>query len=183
MPPIPMKKHDWFRQSSWTEQDKASFFERLNRSRGSSRAQYIRIQAFHLAEANIHDAAIELLNLLLEKYPGKLELASAHLQLAHSFAALQNHEASLEHFRLALKAEENIPQVQTNAWLDFPWYVITRKMSKYYEEVKDIIEQHERSTLFPIQEYRLAAIQAIIADEHGQHDEARKTGYNCSLCR
>jgi hypothetical protein len=46
-----MSKTEWFRRTTWTPEDEASFRARLKRSRGSfHKAQYLRIQAEHLQE-------------------------------------------------------------------------------------------------------------------------------------
>src|SRR2546421_136048 len=67
---LEMGRHDWYRNETWTPEVQAAFRERFDRSRGSfHKAQYLRIQAFYLAKAREHRAALELLNELLEKHP------------------------------------------------------------------------------------------------------------------
>ena len=44
-----MSKDDWFRRTTWSDEDERAFFARLVRSRGIFRkAQYLRIQAVTL---------------------------------------------------------------------------------------------------------------------------------------
>ena len=68
-----MGRYDWYRKTTWTEQDRSEFWLRLNRSRNDfNKAQYLRIQALTLeetgVEANIH-ASMELLDGRLADYP------------------------------------------------------------------------------------------------------------------
>lgn len=88
---------DWFRRSSWTARDREEFDARLQRSRGpANKAQYLRIQALHLAEAGLHTAAIDLLDKLLREFPCRTELASAHQQRAESLAKLRQPDAAFD---------------------------------------------------------------------------------------
>ena len=42
---------EWFRRKTWTQEDREAFFARLKRSRGLfHKAQYLRVQAYELAE-------------------------------------------------------------------------------------------------------------------------------------
>ena len=101
-----MSKTEWYRRSTWTEQDREEFTARLNRSRGAFyKAQYLRIQAAHLAEAGLHAAAIELLDLLLLKFPEKNDLPFAHRQKAIALGRLRQTESAIEEFRAALAAQ------------------------------------------------------------------------------
>ena len=81
---------DWFRRTTWSPDDEREFFARLGRSRGPERkAQYLRIQASHLATAAppLHGPALALLDRLLAEYPGDLMLAQVHAQPGASHAA------------------------------------------------------------------------------------------------
>src|SRR5258708_1677279 len=114
-----MRNPEWFRRSTWTDQDREEFDAQLKRCRSASKkAQYLRIQAIHLAEAGLHAAAIELLDQLFVKFPERIELTSAYLQKAESFAFLGQTEPAIREFRLALQAERDFPNVRTNAWLN-----------------------------------------------------------------
>jgi hypothetical protein len=56
-----MSKAEWFRRTTGTDADRKDFSARLKRRRGASRkAQYLRLQALHLAEARHHEGAIEI---------------------------------------------------------------------------------------------------------------------------
>jgi hypothetical protein len=74
-----MGQDDWYRKKTWGPRARKSFFERLNRSRNSyNKAQYARIQALYLQQTGKQElvrAALELLDLLLEKCHEPLRLA------------------------------------------------------------------------------------------------------------
>ncbi|MBT2568098.1 hypothetical protein J7I84_16655 [Arthrobacter sp. ISL-85] len=53
-------EHEWFRSPGWAEADRADFERRLARSRGSRRAQYLRIKGLALSDAGELDGARSL---------------------------------------------------------------------------------------------------------------------------
>src|SRR6516165_10699113 len=129
-----MSQTEWFRRATWTDADREDFNARLKRSRGaSSKAQYLRIQALHLAEADHREGAIELLDRLLAEFPDSIDIAQAHAQKAESLAKLGQTEAAIEEYRAALQRERDFPNVQTNAWLDFGWFVVEKRLTHLYD--------------------------------------------------
>jgi tetratricopeptide (TPR) repeat protein len=172
-----MSQTEWFRRSTWGEADREDFNARLKRSRGAgNKAQYLRIQAGHLAEAGNHAAAIELLDRLLSEFPHRIELALAHSQRAASLANLGQCEAAIQEYRVALQTERDFPNVRTKAWLDFGWLVVERQLTDYYDEVSQVLGEfrEEGGLRFPATEYRYAAIQALLADYRGNKARARE---------
>lgn len=172
-----MSKTEWFRRITWSDADREEFNARLKRSRGEgNRAQYLRIQAGHLAEAGHHAAAIELLDRLFAEFPERIQLAQAHAQKADSLAKLVRIEAAIEEYRAALQTERDFPNVRTNAWLDFGWLVAERQLTDYYDEVSRVLQEFrdERGVRFPAIEYRYAALQALLADHRGEGARARE---------
>ena len=90
----PMSKLEWYRRTTWTDVDRVDFDTRLKRSRGTgNKAQYLRIQAYHLAEVGNEEGAIQLLDRLFAEFPEKLQLAQAHEQKGSSLARLGRIEA------------------------------------------------------------------------------------------
>jgi tetratricopeptide (TPR) repeat protein len=172
-----MSKTDWFRRTTWSDADREDFNARLKRSRGEgNKAQYLRIQAGHLADVGHHTAAIELLDRLFAEFPQRIELAQAHRQKAESLAKLGQIEAAVKEYRVALQTERDFPNVQTNAWLDFGWLVVERQLRDYYHEVSQVLDEFrdEDGLKFPAIEYRYAAIQALLADYRGEKAQARE---------
>jgi tetratricopeptide (TPR) repeat protein len=172
-----MSKTEWFRRSTWTDADRQEFHARLNRScQASNKAQYLRIQALHLAESGHPEAAIELLDQLFVEFPESIDIAQAHVQKAASLAKLGRTEAAIEEYRAALQAQRDRPNVQTNAWLDFGWFVVERALTGLYDEVAMLLEEFRENggLSFPANEYRYAAIQALLADGHADMPRARE---------
>jgi tetratricopeptide (TPR) repeat protein len=172
-----MNNIEWFRRSTWSDADRTDFNARLKRCRSASnRAQYLRIQALHLAEAGHHEGAIELLDRLLVDFPDSIDIAQAHTQKGDSLAKLGQTESAIEEYRAALRRERVFPNVRTNAWLSFGWLVVEKQLTGHYDEVSQFMESsHDESGLtFPASEYRYAAIQALLADARGDKILARE---------
>src|SRR5947209_1762515 len=172
-----MSKPEWFRRTSWTDADRADFYARLKRSRGaSSKSQYLRIQALHLAEAGHHEGAIDLLDRLLADFPDSIDTAQAHAQKADSLAKTGQTERAIDEYRAALQRERDFPNVRTNAWLDFGWFVVEMELTPLYGEVARVLEEFrdEGGLKFPAIEYRYATLQALLADARGQQTRARE---------
>jgi len=171
-----MSTFEWFRRVTWTDADRQDFNVRLNRCRGTGKkAQYLRIQAFHLAQTGHHEAAIELLDRLLAEFPERIQLAQAHAQKADSLAKLGHTEAAISEYRGALQAERDFPSVRTNAWLDFGWLVVEQQLTRFYDEVSEVLQEfrEDSSFTFPATEYRYCTIQSLLADARGGKAAAR----------
>lgn len=174
---VSMSKTEWFRRTTWSDADRDDFNACLNRSRGAgNKAQYLRIQAGHLAEAGQHIGAIELLDRIFAEFPERVELAQSHAQKADSLAKLGQIEAAIQEYRAALQHERSFPNVRTQAWLDFGWLVVERQLTNFYEEVSLVLQEFrdERGLRFPATEYRYTTIQAILAEARGETDRARE---------
>jgi tetratricopeptide (TPR) repeat protein len=172
-----MSKTEWFRRTTWSNADREDFDARLKRSRGAgNKAQYLRIQAQHLAEAGQHEVAIELLDRMLAEFPERIQIAQAHTQKGDSLVKLGQTAGAVEEFRAALQYERDFPNVRTNAWLHFGWYVVEEQLTHLYDEVARVLDEfyNKRTLRFPIIVYRYAAIQAILADARGERIQARE---------
>jgi tetratricopeptide (TPR) repeat protein len=172
-----MSKTEWFRRTTWSDADREDFNAHLKRSRGAgNKAQFLRIQACHLADAGRHADAIELLDRLFTEFPQQFELAQSHAQKADCLTALGQIEAAIQEYRAALQAERDYPQVQTNAWLDFGWLVVKSQLSDLYQEVSRVMHEFGdgRGFEFPSVIYACNTIQALLADARGDNARARE---------
>jgi len=172
-----MSHLEWFRRPTWTDADREDFEARLKRSRGAAKkAQYLRIQALHLAEAGHHEGAVELLDRLFAEFPESIDVAQAHTQKASSLAKLGQIQAAINEYRVALQAERIYPNVRTNAWLDFGWFIVEKHLTDFYDEVSQVFREFrdEGGLRLPAIEYRYAAIQAVLADARGDKTMARE---------
>lgn len=164
-----MGRDDWYRRTTWTADDRKAFHERLGRSRGAfHKAQYARIQASYLESAGLHDEALELLELILDEFPEKSELAMTFLQVAHCRAAKGEIPQAIEAYRASLQAERDLPSSLTQVWIEFPWFVVTSQMTRLYAEAREFLawgREHAGSLEFPVDRYRRCAVEAFMADE------------------
>ena len=172
-----MNKTERFRRTTWTDADRQDFNARLKRCRSaSSKAQYLRLQALHLTEAGHHDGTIELLDRLFSEFPDSIDIAQAHTQKGESLAKLGRTDEAIDEYRAALHREREFPNVRTNTWLDFGWFVLEQQLTQLYEEVGRALEEFrvEDGLKFPANEYRYAAMQSLLADARGEKGRARE---------
>ena len=173
-----MGREDWYRNTTWTKDVRNAFFKRLGRSRSSfHKAQYVRIQAHYLEETGERknvNAALALLDLMIEKWPEPVELAAAHLQRARCYERLHKWKCAINSHRDSIKAEHEYETAQVGAALHFGWLVVRRCMSKYYDEVLSVLDTGEEMLLFPINQFKYASIFSIILHHKGEKDGARR---------
>lgn len=167
---------DWFRKTTWTKSDEEDFLIRLKRTRSYNRSQYLRIQAFHLAESENPDLckhALVLLDALFTEYPDRTELAMAYLQKAECLAVLDKIQEAVEYFKKAIDFEKEFPNVSTGAPLAFARYVIKKGLKDEFDQIQAIFAEFEpQNSTFPVQRFTIWGIRAVIAEESGRHSEA-----------
>lgn len=170
-----MSRHDWFRRNTWTDQDRREFNAQLERGRGS-KAQFLRIQAGCLAAAGQYAAAIELLDRMFDEFPDEIQLAQGHLQKAESLFRLGKIEPSILEFRLALQAERDFPNVKTQAWVDFPFFIVSQQCTDLFAEAVSVFEEFadESALAFPATRYRYFVVLALVAHANGEQASARQ---------
>ena len=166
-----MPKREWFRMSEWSSTTEAEFERRLARARPASRAQYLRLQAFHLAEAGHHRAALALLDRCLA-LNNRVHMAAAYLQRGQSELGVGNHSAALTSFRLCLEFERGLPNVRTSCWIEFPWYIVNAQRRDLYDEALAAIASNAAPS-WPVERFRAETVRAFIADDRGDRDAAR----------
>jgi tetratricopeptide (TPR) repeat protein len=171
-----MSRQDWYRRSTWTDHDREEFNDRLRRSRRGNKAQYLRIQAGHLAEAGYPAEAIELLDRMFREFPDRIQLGVAHLQKAESLVSLGQIAAAIQEFRSALRAQRDIPNVQSTAWVIFPWFVVENQLTEFYDEALAVLEefQEESWLSFPDIRYRYCVVHSLVAEANGDLPTARE---------
>ena len=144
------------------------------RSRGAyHKAQYLRIQAHYLANANLPEGAVELLDQLIADFPDPSQLAQAHLQYAECMLASDKVDGAVVAYRRAFDAEQAYPNSRSQLWLDFPWLIVTRGLSHLFSEIDTFLDWGNRNTTFPIEEFRLNTILAFVADVNGDANASR----------
>ncbi|MBK9529265.1 MAG: hypothetical protein IPO41_13355 [Acidobacteria bacterium] len=168
---------DWFRKVSWTDGERNDFFERLNRSRKYNRAQYLRIQASHLAgnkDLASLSAALDLLEILFTDYPERTEMASAYLQKAECLLELGRVSEALIYVKKAIDFQRGFPNVQTQAPIQFGLMVLEHDLFDEFESVVLILNEFEEDIIvFPVDTYHVYAIRAIIEKRNGSSHKAK----------
>jgi len=172
-----MKNTDWYRNSSWNEAIRVEFYRRLERSRTPhNKAQYLRLQALHLLEANLHSPALELLELYLRDYPEDLMLTEAHLLYAIALAGVNRNEEALVHFRITIQRQRVYPNLITTVPIDFAIFVLQTKNKELYEEALQELNNYEvrrREIFFPSEKYNLNGLRAILLSLLDRKTEAK----------
>lgn len=171
-----MARDDWLRRSTWSPHDRDEFRARLNRSRDSrSKAQYLRIQAHHLQEVGhppLLEAALQLLEEVVQEHPDPMQLAAAHQQRAECLSALERPEEAIEAYRQAFAAERAFPHIRGTAYLGFAELVLSMGRDDLYPEALAILGEFARDELFPVVQYRSHAARAFLLEALGQDDPA-----------
>lgn len=167
---------DWYRRKTWTMKDREEFFARLRRSRGAfHKAQYARIQAYELFTTRTREAylaALELLDMILAEWGEDAQLASVHHHRAECFSGLGDLPRAIDAYRRVFQTQRSRKSELTMAHLDFGWLVATTPMPELYDEALAVLCEFHHD-MFPVDRYRASAIQALILDSQGKHEQAR----------
>lgn len=156
---------DWFRKTSWKQVDKTEFEQKLRRAHRDNRAQYVRIQGVHLAEAGQHKAAVELFERVLAEFPDPFEVGSALSGLGQSLLVLREYERALDALRRCVRSERENSGPRNNASLEFAFTVACLDARKLFQEARQVLrddEELEMFVLFPLDSFKLHAARAIL---------------------
>jgi tetratricopeptide (TPR) repeat protein len=116
---LPVPKNDWYRKTAWTSDDAADFFGRLaHLPTDIHRAQYLKIQALTLKDAEQYQAALELVETAIENFPNR-EMTQLRKLRAECLWALGLSEQSLEAYRTAFQAQREQRNILCNVALAF----------------------------------------------------------------
>jgi tetratricopeptide (TPR) repeat protein len=159
---------DWFRVPVVDESTRTEFEARLKRARPASRAQYLKLQAFHLAEIGHHEEALRMLGRALASDPGVFE-SNIHERRATSLSALGRDHEALEALRESLSARRNSNQILGPAPVSFAMLVAQGGFEECYSEALQVLDEFwEVSPIFPLTEFRQFAARAMLRHELGQ---------------
>lgn len=174
-------RDDWYRKTSWSVADAAEFEQRLGKSRGQ-RAQYIKLQAWHLAEtgnARLAAPAIALAMRYLEEDPRGFHEVEAHLIVAEANVTLGNTTDALEAYRAAVEAESRSRGAKCCAYLAYAWFAVTNNLTEEFDDVLKAMDSMEDGDLvFPLSQYKFFASLALISSEQGDRTNARRMAQN-----
>lgn len=164
---------DWFRRTTWTPEDEREFRARLGRARPQNRAQYLRIQALSLIEAEppFPDAALALLDEMLRHWPDQLQLSSAHLQVGRIHEARGEFENALGSYASAVEAMRAHPHLGTDAPEAFALLVARLGRRLLFDDALTALEDFPPS-LLPVHRFRHFAARALIHEARRETSEA-----------
>ena len=165
-----MARDDWFRHTEWNAEIEAAFFEKLRRAR--DKQQYLRIQAGTIAR---HHPQVALR--LLDKYfelGDHFDQAQAHVDRASAYLALGDIESAIAALETALAREQQYPKLLTQAYLDLPFLIASRRISSRYKRALQLLRQHSGRLMLPVDHFRWQAAHALILSAHGQASVARQ---------
>jgi len=170
-----MGNDDWFRRTTWSEQDQREFFTRLARSRGTfHKSQYLRLQALSLTGTGSEPlirVALALLQRLVAEYPDPSQLEQAHLQAARCHEQLADLDHAVEHFRLAHRAHSGYPNSDAGTALEFSWFIVEHRLADLYAEALEVLQAAH--VAFPVQSFKAAAVRAFVAESRDDPQSAR----------
>src|SRR5262245_60157623 len=161
---------DWFRNPTWDSEIERAFREKLRRAR--RKAQYLRIQACHLASTH-PEVALRL----LEEYftlSDDFDHAQAYVDRATAYLALGRAGDAVAAYEAALAREAVFPSLQTQAYLALPFLIATQRIRDHFDRALTLLRNHKDRLTFPVDFFRWHAAQALIAADSGQHGVARQ---------
>ncbi len=171
---------DWYRRKTWSKRDEEEYIAKLDRARKDSRAQYLRIQAIELIETkenNLLSVAETLLNKILTDYPeNNIEKSQTFNALGEIYKLRKDYITALDYFQKSLDFEKEFSNVITKAYLNFAETVVLAEKTELYDNVSNLLaEKIKQDTLkFPIQNYLIYSVMAIISEYKGDVEQAKK---------
>ena len=172
---------DWFRRSTWTQEDEIEFFKKLKRAQKYNRPQYLRIQANYLYETKDHELLIVAESLACKVLTDCLDaefvdsqIAPTHQLLGRIYEELGENDKAILHYQKALEQERVYPNSRTDAYLDYAEIIVKIQRTELFSEAEKILHEQVEQAYFPAQKYKLCIILAIINKHRGDDAEAQK---------
>jgi tetratricopeptide (TPR) repeat protein len=172
---------DWFRRSTWSQEDEIEFFKKLKRSQKHNRPQYLRVQAYCLYETKDQELlriaeslACKVLTDCLDAEFINNEIAPTHNLLGNIHEELGEDDKAIMHYQKALEQERVYSNVRTDAYLDYAEIIVKTKRTELFSEAEKILHEQVERAYFPAQKYKLFIILAIISKHRGDDTEAQK---------
>jgi tetratricopeptide (TPR) repeat protein len=149
----------WYRNTTWDHSIEQAFEAKLRQAR--DKEQYLRIQACTLVRSH-PDVALELLNRYFA-LPNDFDHAQAHVDRATALVSLGRIEEAMASYEAALAREALFPKLQTQAYLELPYLIATRKIRNRFARALELLQTHQGRLIFPVDQFRWYAARALIA--------------------
>lgn len=161
---------DWYRRTDWTDEVAADFEARLDRSRISSRAQYLSLQGYALL-ATLPEQAEALLERAVEAAdPGETPRASCYLALSR--VAQGKIESAISAYDHAIEAERRNPAARSTAGVDQALLVALHEKRDRYRSALDQLAMAVEDN-WSLAGLEALAAEAIIRSDLGDRGTAR----------
>ena len=160
-----MSSEDWDRNEEWSEEIENKFFEKLKRAR--RKEQYLRIQACTIAGTE-PDVALSLLEQYFE-LNDEFDHAQAYCDMATAYIAKGEIANAINSYGKALERESAFPNLKTDAYILYPLLIVENKLTKLYPSANEVLDEHQKRLMFPVDHFRWHAAKAIIAAEIGSN--------------
>ena len=160
-----MGRDDWFRNADWNPTVAQTFEAKLRRAR--RKELYLRVQASVLRESHP-----DVAHALLDRYfvlPKQFDAAQAYVDRAHAFLAQGRVEDALAAYESALAREAEFPNLLTQAYLELPFEIATRRLSRHYDRAVEVLTVNRARLTFPVEYFKWNAARALIA-QATQHE-------------
>ncbi len=165
-----MDDKNWFRNETWDGTIADHFFKKLGRAR--DKAQYLKLQAWHLAES-YPDVA----HLLLDRYfefPVDVFRSEAFTIRAKAYVAQGKIAEAISSYEDALAREAEFPNSLTHAFLDLPLLIVIQSLADKYQRATEILMMNKKRLTFPVEHFLWNAINALIAKQMLRLEESRE---------
>ena len=172
---------DWYRRSTWTQEDEIEFFKKLKRAQKHNRPQYLRVQANCLYETKNREflrvaesLACKVLTDCLDAEFINIEIAPTHQLLGKIYEELRENDKAILHYQKALAQERVYPNSRTDAYLGYAEVIVKTQRTELFSEAEKILHEQVERAYFPAQKYKRCIILAIINKHRGNDAEAQK---------
>ncbi len=167
---------EWYRDPRWDQRIEDEFERRLSRARADNRPQYLRVKALTLLEeggGKERSAARDLLQRVIDDYPGSLDVVIAHEGLGEFYEKVGAFEEAEAHYRAALHLSLE-GYVQGDAHLRLPELLIRTGQVQKLADAEAILAtiDLERDLAFRSQRFRYAVCRARLAVVRDDAEEA-----------
>jgi tetratricopeptide (TPR) repeat protein len=167
-----MSGDDWFRNKTWNPRIEKAFFEKLSRAR-SQRDQYLAIQAIEIAPHK-PKTALKLIDHYFETRKNDFDYVRVLMAKVDAQMALNNEVEAISVYKEILEREAEFPNTKTNAYVDYPYLVATRKYEDEYDSALEILETRKDDLVWPVSRFKWHASYALILFHRGNNSKAKE---------
>jgi tetratricopeptide (TPR) repeat protein len=157
---ILVSSDDWYRNKEWSDEIEENFYSKLKRAR-SQRDQYMVIQALSLTDT-YPEVALRLVEEYFDSRTNPFDDVRALLARANAYISLEDFNNAIAAYRAILARENELPNHQTGAYLDYPYLVATQQIKGEYENAVNVLNEHAGRLALPLDYFKWYASFALI---------------------